>query len=80
FMAVCRAEYGILNSIWYIKGYRKPDQKDVSLVKDNVTFIAKSFERQNLAKELCRNITHMYPGVRIIIADDTRKSLNIDMP
>ncbi|MCR5450713.1 MAG: nucleotidyltransferase family protein [Solobacterium sp.] len=79
YMITAMAEYRILNLIWKIRGERMPDSDEQEAVRKNVTFIVKSFERKNLAKGLCRNITHYYPGVRIIIADDSKEPLQINM-
>ena len=49
-------------------------------MRENVTFIYKSFQRQNLAKRLYRNIQKYYPGVRVIIADDSSKPLQLSGP
>jgi len=73
-------EYHILNLIWRIKGYRYPDKEEQELVKENVTFVFKSFERQGLAKGLIRNISKIYPGVSIIVADDSRIPLEVNLP
>lgn len=47
---------------WFLTGKRKPNQKEVQLVKEQVTFIYKSFERQKMAKQHQRaapiKITH----------------------
>ena len=77
---VSMTEYHILNMNWVMKGEKAPSDEDKKLVRGNVTFIVKSFERQNLVKGLCRNITHMYPGAQVIIADDSKKPLEIDIP
>lgn len=49
-------EYRVLTISWYLKGLRKPNQEDIDLVVENVTFIYKSFERQAMAKKLYQNI------------------------
>ena len=71
-------EYWILNLVFVLMGDRTPTESEKAAVRENVTFIAKSFQRQNLVKELCRNISHMYPGVSIIIADDSDTPLKMD--
>ncbi len=65
------------NIKWMIQGYKKPDREEIAFVRENVTFIYKSFNRQNLARGLYRNIQSMYPGVRVIIADDSQVPLEI---
>lgn len=45
---------------------------------DNVTFIFKSFQRHPMAKRLYRNIRRYYPNVQIVIADDSRKPLQLE--
>lgn len=59
-------------------GKKKTDEKEVQLVKEQVTFIYKSFERQEMAKRLYRNIQSYYPGVKVIVADDSERPLEID--
>lgn len=78
FMGICSLEYHFFNLLWTLKGARKPTAEEVELVRKNVTFIAKSFERQKMAQGLCRNISRMYPGVSIIIADDSKEPLKIE--
>lgn len=80
FLAVCSIEYAALNAIWFLKGNRRPDESEQKIVKDNVTFIFKSFERQKMVRGLCRNISRLYPGTKMIIADDSSKPLDIRMP
>ena len=77
YQAISAAECFFLNLRWCLKGIRKPDRKDKELVRENVTFIVKSFERKKLVRGMCRNISRMYPGVSIVIADDSRKPLKI---
>lgn len=78
FMAICSIEYHFFTLLWTLKGARKPTAEEVELVRNNVTFIAKSFERQKMVKGLCHNISHLYPGVSIIIADDSKEPLQIE--
>ena len=63
--------------LWIFSGNRKPDSKEVQFMREYVTFIYKSFERQKMAKRLYRNIQSYYPGVKVIIADDSAKPLKI---
>lgn len=85
FSAVCRPvqsaaamiEYWLLDAWWMLRGFRKPSAKDVAYVADNVTIMFKSFERQKQARALVRSIWKYYPGVRIVIADDSAKPLEI---
>ena len=79
YFLISMAEYHVLNMNWSLKGEKAPSEEDKKLVRDNVTFIVKSFERQNLVKGLCRNITHMYPVTKIIVADDSQKPLEIGL-
>ena len=67
----------VLRLLWFLSGKKKPKQEDVHLVKEQVTFIYKSFERQKMAKRLYRNIQSYYPGVKVIIADDSAIPLNL---
>lgn len=52
-------------------------KEDIAQVEENVTFIFKSFNRQRQAKRLFNSIKESYPNVKIIIADDSEKSLNL---
>ncbi len=62
------------------KGAKMPNKKQQAFMRENVTFIFKSFQRQRLAKGLYRNIQRYYPGVRVIIADDSKKPLGLKGP
>ena len=77
-MAFSLVEYRLLDLYWALKGYRKPSAEDVALVASNVTFMFKSFERQKQAKALYKSIGKYYPGVRIVIADDSSKPLELE--
>lgn len=72
--------YALVSFWWFLRGFRKPSAEEVQYVKSNVTFIYKSFERQNMARRLYRNIQRYYPGVRVVIADDSKKPLSIQSP
>lgn len=78
--AVTNLKYCLLKGKWKIAKKKKPDMDAVSFVRQNVTFIYKSFERQNLAKALFKNIQNYYPGVAVIIADDSKIPLEIESP
>ena len=66
-----------LNTIWYLTGNKKPTDEETKDVCENVTFIYKSFERQKLAKRLYKSIQSYYPGVKVVIADDSAKPLTL---
>ena len=51
---------------------------DIENVEQNVTFLYKSFERQNQAKRLYKCLRRYYPKVKIVIADDSSMPLVID--
>ena len=70
-------EYWALEAWWTLRGYRKPTSEEVSFVAENVTIMFKSFERQKQARALVKSIWKYYPGVRIVIADDSSKPLEI---
>lgn len=74
---VAKAEYYIYDFICFIKGYQMPSITEKKYVRENVTFIYKSFERQKMATELYKSIQRFYPGTRVVIADDSRKPLKI---
>lgn len=42
-----------------------------------MTVIYKSFERQKMAKRLYENLQTFYPGIRVIIADDSAEPLRL---
>lgn len=65
---------------WKLQKAPMPSPEDIALIRENVTFIYKSFQRQRMAKQLFRNIQSYYPGVQVIIADDSKKPLVIDSP
>lgn len=48
-------------------------------MRENVTVIFKSFERQKMAKRLYENLQKYYPGVRVVIADDSAENLTGDV-
>ena len=79
YMVVCSTEYHLLNLKWFIQGDRFPTRKEKKLVRKNVTFIIKSFERQDMVIGLCRNISRLYPGTTIIVADDSHEPLKVNM-
>lgn len=70
-------EYWVLEAWSALIGFRKPTAEDVSFVAENVTIMFKSFERQKQARALVKSIWKYYPGVRIVIADDSSKPLEI---
>lgn len=74
---VAMVEYWSLEAWWAVRGFRKPTAADVSFGADNVTIMFKSFERQKQAQALVKSIWKYYPGVRIVIADDSAKPLEI---
>lgn len=82
----------VLRGVWYgafflfeqyihiaclLKGAKMPTKAEQKMVRENVTFLFKSFQRQALAKGLYRNIQRYYPGARVIIADDSEKPLKL---
>ena len=68
----------VLQSIFLkVSGERLPSEDDILLMKEQVTFIYKSFQRQKMAVQLYKNIQKFYPGVSVIIADDSQKPLNL---
>lgn len=71
------AQLFLYNLKWKITKAPMPTEEDIALVCDNVTFIFKSFQRQKQAKKLCRNLQRYYPGVKILVADDSKKPLVI---
>ena len=74
---VAIGEYYVYDFILLCKGYRMPLAKDREYVRENVTFIYKSFERQKMARDLYKSIQRFYPGTQVIIADDSKNPLRI---
>ena len=74
---VAMVEYWVLEAWWVLRGYRKPTAEEASFVAEKVTIMFKSFERQIQARALVRSIWRYYPGVRIVIADDSLSPLTI---
>ena len=69
--------YRLLLLKYWFKGYKKPTKEQADEVVKNVTFIYKSFERQNMSIRLYRSIQKYYPGAEVIIADDSQKPLKL---
>lgn len=72
------SQYRFLCLKWRVSGHGKPSAGEAKAVSENVTFIFKSFQRQNMAKRLYRSIQSYYPGARVIIADDSEKPLRLE--
>lgn len=70
-------EYHHFTKKWEQQGWKRPDQSEIDFVREKVTIIYKSFERQEMAKRLYWNIQSYYPGVQVIIVDDSSKPLNL---
>lgn len=77
FSLISDLEYRYFNSKWKKQGWKKPDQDEIDFVCENVTVIYKSFERQKMAKRLYENLQSYYPGIRVIIADDSSAPLDL---
>lgn len=77
FQIISNLEYKYFNNKWKKQGWKNPDQSEIDFVRENVTIIFKSFERQKMAKRLYRNIQSFYPGVRVIITDDSSKQFDL---
>ena len=77
FQFISNQEYCHFTKKWERQGWKKPDQSEIDFVRENVTIIFKSFERQKMAKRLYKNIQSYYPGIRVIIADDSSKPLDL---
>lgn len=77
FRCISDMEYLYFIEKWKRAGWKKPDQSEIDFICENVTIIFKSFERQKMAKRLYRNIQSYYPGIRVIIADDSSKPLDL---
>ena len=78
FSIIIAIEYYLLNIYWWLRGKRLPSEEERQLVRENVTFIYKSFERQGMAKRLFHSIQRYYPGAKVVIADDSAQPLTIE--
>lgn len=78
FCIISNLEYKFFNNKWKKQGWKKPAQSEIDFINKNVTIIFKSFERQKMAKSLYRNIQSYYPGIQVIIADDSSKPLELE--
>ena len=77
FTFISLLEYRYFTKKWKRQGWRKPEQEEVDFVCQNVTVIFKSFERQKMAKRLYENLQYYYPGIHVIIADDSSTPLKL---
>ena len=75
FQFISNLEYQYFDRKWQHAGWKKPNQKEIDFVRKNVTVIFKSFERQKMAKRLYENLQEYYPGISVIIADDSSTPL-----
>ena len=71
-------DFAALSIAWKLKGGKKPTTSQQKELAQKVTFIFKSFERQGMAKRLYKSIRKYYPDVKIIIADDSKRHLEIE--
>ena len=74
---IVNLEICFFNTKWFLQGKRKPNKEETQFFCENVTFMFKSFQRQKMAKRLYKSIQSYYPGVKVIIADDSSKPLQI---
>ena len=69
-----------LELMWKLGGIPAATEDQQARMRQKVTFVFKSFQRQGLAKRLYKNIQRYYPGVRVIIADDSKEPLTLTGP
>lgn len=77
FTIISNLEYRYFSRKWKKQNWEKPGQDEIDFICKNVTVIFKSFERQKLAKRLYRNLQYYYPGIQVIIADDSSHPLEL---
>ena len=70
-------EYFLLQIKWAFSAKRKPTMEETQHLREQCTIVFKSFERQRMAKRLYKNIQKYYPGIKVIIADDSREPLHL---
>ena len=68
---------GIYLLRYKLYGYKAIPEEDVRNMEENVTICIKSFNRQQKAKRLYKSIRKYYPNIRILIADDSERPLEI---
>jgi glycosyltransferase involved in cell wall biosynthesis len=64
-----------LTMVRWLKG--KP-KKHTPLVNSQLTAVIKTFERPQILKRLVSSIKHFYPGLQIIIVDDSKTPVQIE--
>lgn len=77
FALISHWEYSYFQHEWQKQGWKKPGQSEIDFVRENVTVIYKSFEREKMAKRLFRNLQDYYPGIRVVIVDDSSRPLDL---
>lgn len=77
FRVISDIEYAFFEMKWKRQGWKKPNQEEIDFVCQNVTVIFKSFERQKMAKRLYKNLQSYYPGIHVVIADDSTNPLDL---
>ena len=77
FRTLSNLEYRYFNRKWTKQNWKNPPQSEINFVCKNVTVIFKSFERQKMAKRLYENLQEYYPGISVIIADDSSTPLEL---
>lgn len=77
FSWISSLEYRYYDRKWKKQGWKEPESAEIEFVRENVTVIYKSFERQEMAKRLYHNLQQYYPGIRVIIADDSAQPLDL---
>lgn len=70
-------EYGFLRIKWAVTGKKIPALEETKELCKECTIIFKSFERQKMARRLYRCIRRYYPGIRVIIVDDSERPLDL---
>lgn len=77
FQFISNLEYKHFDKVWKHTGWKKPKQEEIDSVCKKVTVIFKSFERQKMAKRLYENLQEYYPGISVIITDDSSTPLEL---
>jgi glycosyltransferase involved in cell wall biosynthesis len=54
-------------------------EKEQDFINKNLTALIKTFERPEVLKRLVKSLRKMYPGMRVIIVDDSRKPMDIEL-
>ena len=80
YLGISALEYRLLQCVWSVGTEKSVSPEQRREVSEGVTIIFKSFQRQEMAKQLVKSIRKQFPEIKIVIADDSEKPLMIEDP